>query len=70
MVFSQFVKNWERPSQEERNGANFRFVAPSSEELLILALRMVKVVTTVDLNSHNSSLEGATKLKFASICSP
>ena len=34
---------------------------------------MVKVTITADqkgLNTHNSSLEGATKLKFVSFCSP
>ena len=44
---------YERASQEEQNGVNFSFVAPSSEELLadtcfpIQCTCMVKVVTTV-----------------------
>ena len=31
---------YERASQEEQNGANFSFIAPSSEELLLPILQM------------------------------
>ena len=67
----------ERASKEEQNGANFSFIAPSCDELWVPTIE-----TYMDgkgrhhsglrktLNAHNSSLEGATKLKFAPFCSP
>ena len=43
---------YEKASQDEQNGANFSFIAPSSEELWLLIFakctHMVKVVTAVD----------------------
>ena len=66
----------ERASRKEQNGTSFSSVAPSSEEL-----GMFKVHCNGDLyhvcifeweanfGAHNSSLEGAMKLKFASFCS-
>ena len=47
----------ETASQEEQNGANFSFIAPSSRELLVQTLvkstHMVKVVTVVDRKCLN-----------------
>ena len=52
MLTSAKIVQYERASQEEQDGANFSFIAPSSEELWvpmpIKCIRMVKVVTTVD----------------------
>ena len=40
----------ERASQEEQNGTNFTFIAPSCDELwLPTHMFMVKVVTVVDI---------------------
>ena len=67
----------ERASQEEQNGANYSFIAPSIEELWVPKLQMCMhgkgrqcSGSQNSSNTHNSSLEGATKLKFASFCSP
>ena len=80
MVFGQKLRmiSLERAYQEEQNGANVSFIAASSEELCLSPIHMcvhgkgrhssrskeIKIV-----NTHNSSLEGATKLKFVSFCS-
>ena len=66
--------SFERASQEEQNGANFSFIAPSSEELWVFEpLYISTTVTTFTMNicvgSHNSSQEGAMKVKFVPFCS-
>ena len=66
----------ERASQEQQIGANFSFIAPSSEELRIPILDMHTHGKgrrtsgfTKRWNADNSSLEGAMKLKLAPFCS-
>ena len=66
----------ERAPQEDQNGANFSFVAPSSEELWAFKPFLIHccddlyhVRTFGTVGAHNSSLEGAMKLKFVSFYS-
>ena len=58
MVFDLKLKNSilakkrissDRPSQEEQNGSNFSFIAPSSEELCVRELFMLDRITRVPL---------------------
>ena len=42
----------ERASQEEQNGANFSFIAPSSEELLAFEPFQSTAVTTFTMHAH------------------
>ena len=66
-----------RVAKRKQNKPNFSFVAPSSEKL-----RALEIHSSDDLyhactferdpsvGAHNSSLEGAMKLKFVLFCSP
>ena len=61
----------ERASQEEQNGTNFSFVSPSSEELRAFEIHCCDdlyhghtVELEASIGTHNSTLEGAMKLKF------
>ena len=57
--FGKQMISSQRASQEEQNGANFSFIAPSSEELwlpmLVKCMRMVKVVTVADHKNFKHS---------------
>ena len=57
----------ERISQEEQNGANFSFIAPSSEESWVPIYIQLCTCDKAGHHSgfHDNSLEGATKLRFA-----
>ena len=73
--FWESEKRFEKriPSQGEQNGAKFSSVAPSSEGIQRILTHsgddLYHARTIEIVGVHNSSLEGAMKLKFAPFCS-